>query len=127
MSHKAFVFDAYGTLFDVHAAVRQHAGEAGPDGQALSEIWRAKQLEYSWIRAMTGTYRDFWQLTEEALDYALTYGRGLDRGRADKFVGMYVNDYTIDIGDRGMESARLLLKLGRERGFITSNAEPEWI
>ncbi|MCA8946235.1 MAG: ABC transporter substrate-binding protein [Planctomycetes bacterium] len=64
---------------------------------------------------------------EEALDYALTYGRGLDRGRADKFVGMYVNDYTIDIGDRGMESARLLLKLGRERGFITSNAEPEWI
>jgi 1,4-dihydroxy-6-naphthoate synthase len=64
---------------------------------------------------------------EEALDYALTYGRGLDRGRADKFVGMYVNDYTIDIGERGMESARLFLKLGRERGFVTSDAEPEWI
>ncbi|MCA8912269.1 MAG: ABC transporter substrate-binding protein [Planctomycetes bacterium] len=64
---------------------------------------------------------------EEALDYALTYGRGLDRGRADKFVGMYVNDYTIDIGERGMESAKLFLKLGRERGFVTSDAEPEWI
>ncbi|MCA8915856.1 MAG: ABC transporter substrate-binding protein [Planctomycetes bacterium] len=64
---------------------------------------------------------------QEALDYALTYGRGLDRGRADKFVGMYVNDYTIDIGDRGMEAARLFLKLGRERGFVTSDAEPEWI
>ncbi|MBZ0135803.1 MAG: ABC transporter substrate-binding protein [Planctomycetes bacterium] len=64
---------------------------------------------------------------EEALDYALTYGRGLDRGRADKFVGMYVNDYTIDIGDRGMKSAKLFLQLGRERGFVTSNAEPEWI
>lgn len=64
---------------------------------------------------------------QEALDYALTYGRGLDRSRADKFVGMYVNDYTIDIGDRGMQAVRLFLKLGRERGFITSNAEPEWI
>lgn len=64
---------------------------------------------------------------EEALDYALTYGRGLDRGRADKFVGMYVNDYTIDIGDRGMKSAKLFLKLGRERGFVTSDAEPEWV
>ena len=64
---------------------------------------------------------------EEALDYALTYGRGLDRGRADKFVGMYVNDYTVDIGDRGMESVKLFLKLGRERGFLTSDAQPEWI
>ncbi len=64
---------------------------------------------------------------EEALDYALSYGRGLDRGRADKFVGMYVNDYTVDIGDRGMESAKLFLKLGRERGFVTNDSEPEWI
>lgn len=64
---------------------------------------------------------------EEALDYALSFGRGLDRSRADKFVGMYVNDYTVDIGEKGMKAARLLLKLGRERGFVTSNAEPEWI
>lgn len=70
MTHSAYVFDAYGTLFDVHAAVRRHAGEIGPDGQALSEIWRAKQLEYSWVRTLMGCYRDFWQLTEEALDYA---------------------------------------------------------
>ncbi len=64
---------------------------------------------------------------EEALDYALSYGRGLDRSRADKFVGMYVNDYTVDIGERGMEAARLFLKLGREKGYVTSDAEPEWI
>lgn len=70
MTHSAYVFDAYGTLFDVHAAVRRHAGEIGPYGQALSEIWRAKQLEYSWVRTLMGSYRDFWQLTEEALDYA---------------------------------------------------------
>jgi 2-haloacid dehalogenase len=70
MHHAAYVFDAYGTLFDVHAAVRRHAADIGPDGQALSELWRAKQLEYSWIRTLMGAYADFWQLTEEALDFA---------------------------------------------------------
>lgn len=70
MHYSAYVFDAYGTLFDVHAAVRRHAGEIGPDGQMLSEIWRAKQLEYSWVRTLMGSYQDFWQLTEQALDHA---------------------------------------------------------
>lgn len=69
--HNAYVFDAYGTLFDVHAAVRRHADTIGPDGQLLSEIWRAKQLEYSWVRTLMGAYADFWQLTEQSLDYAL--------------------------------------------------------
>jgi 2-haloacid dehalogenase len=72
MQHAAYVFDAYGTLFDVHAAVRRHAAAIGPDGQLLSEIWRAKQLEYSWVRTLMGTYADFWQLTEQALDYAFS-------------------------------------------------------
>lgn len=71
MQHAAYVFDAYGTLFDVHAAVRRHADAVGPDGQLLSEIWRAKQLEYSWVRTLMGAYADFWQLTEQALDFAL--------------------------------------------------------
>jgi 2-haloacid dehalogenase len=70
MRHSAYVFDAYGTLFDVHAAVRRNAGEIGPDGQLLSDIWRAKQLEYSWVRTLMGAYADFWQLTEQALDFA---------------------------------------------------------
>lgn len=70
MAHAAYVFDAYGTLFDVHAAVRRHAGAIGPDAQAFSDLWRAKQLEYSWIRTLMGAYADFWALTEQALDYA---------------------------------------------------------
>lgn len=70
MRHTAFVFDAYGTLFDIHAAVRRLAGRIGPEGQLLSEIWRAKQLEYSWTRSLMGAYADFWQLTEQALDFA---------------------------------------------------------
>jgi len=79
MTHAAYVFDAYGTLFDVHAAVRRHASEIGPQGPALSQLWRAKQLEYSWVRSLMGAYRDFWQLTEEALDFALASMPDVDR------------------------------------------------
>ncbi len=71
MTIRAYVFDAYGTLFDVHAAVRRHADAIGPGSQRLSEIWRIKQLEYTWVRSLAGRYRDFWSLTEEALDYAI--------------------------------------------------------
>src|SRR5690606_10936772 len=70
MQHAAYVLYAYGTLFAVHAAARKHHSAIGPDGQLLSEIWRTKQLEYSWVRTLMGTYTDFWQLTEQALDYA---------------------------------------------------------
>ncbi len=69
MSYAAYVFDAYGTLFDVHAAVRRHAGDVGPSGSAFSDMWRIKQLEYSWTRSLMGAYQDFWSLTEQALDY----------------------------------------------------------
>jgi 2-haloacid dehalogenase len=79
MTYAAYVFDAYGTLFDVHAAVRRHASEIGPQGPALSQLWRAKQLEYSWVRSLMGAYRDFWQLTEEALDFALAAMPDVDR------------------------------------------------
>ena len=71
MAFKAFVFDAYGTLFDVHSAVARHTKLVGDNAARVSEIWRNKQLEYSWVRTLTGRYRDFWSLTEEALDFAL--------------------------------------------------------
>ncbi|TVR08835.1 MAG: haloacid dehalogenase type II [Salinarimonadaceae bacterium] len=65
-----YVFDAYGTLFDVHAAVNRHAGKIGPDAARFSQVWRAKQLEYSWVLGLCGRYEPFWRLTERALDYA---------------------------------------------------------
>ena len=79
MRHSAFVFDAYGTLFDVHSAVKRHAGRIGPDGPTLSEVWRLKQLEYAWVRTLAGAYADFWQLTEQALDFALAKVPSVDR------------------------------------------------
>ena len=63
----------------------------------------------------------------EALDYAHKYGRDLDDAKADKFVGMYVNDWTLDFGDRGREAVRALLKKGFEAGVIPNNVEPEFI
>ncbi len=68
---KAFVFDAYGTLFDIHAAVNRHAPAIGPDAARFSDLWRAKQLEYTWTLSLAGQWTDFWTLTQRALDYAL--------------------------------------------------------
>jgi 2-haloacid dehalogenase len=67
---RAVVFDAYGTLFDVHSVVE--AGRAvTSDPQALSTLWRQKQLEYTWLRSLMGRYEDFWAVTEAALRFAL--------------------------------------------------------
>jgi 2-haloacid dehalogenase len=67
---KAFVFDAYGTLFDVHSVIDAGRAVTG-DPQALSALWRQKQLEYTWLRALMGRYEDFWAVTEDALRFAL--------------------------------------------------------
>ena len=67
---RAYVFDAYGTLFDVHSVIE--AGRAvTTDPQALSTLWRQKQLEYTWLRSLMGRYEDFWVVTEQALRFAL--------------------------------------------------------
>ena len=65
------VFDAYGTLFDVHAATRHHVERLGPDADDISQLWRTKQLQYTWLRSLMGRYVDFWQVTADALDYSL--------------------------------------------------------
>jgi 2-haloacid dehalogenase len=69
---KAVIFDAYGTLLNIHAAMARHAPRLGPDWPAISADWRAKQIEYSWVRSLAGPahHRDFWRLTEEALAWA---------------------------------------------------------
>ncbi|MEL7107289.1 MAG: haloacid dehalogenase type II [Pseudomonadota bacterium] len=82
MPARVAIFDAYGTLFDVAAAARVAAGEPGQDKlaatwESLAADWRAKQLEYSWLRAVTGDYVSFWQVTQDGLDWALERA-GLD-------------------------------------------------
>ena len=76
---KTYVFDAYGTLFDVHSAVALHKDRVGPAAEEVSALWRARQLEYSWIHGASGQYVDFQTLTERALKYALR-AHGLPTG-----------------------------------------------
>ena len=72
MNPQAYVFDAYGTLFDVHSVVLR-AGQGIPaDLQALSRLWRQKQLDYTWLRSLMGRYEDFWRVTEDALRSAIS-------------------------------------------------------
>jgi 2-haloacid dehalogenase len=68
---RACVFDAYGTLLDVNSPVAREAASVGSPGEALSLLWRQRQLEYTWTRSLMNRYADFWRVTEEALDYAL--------------------------------------------------------
>ena len=117
---KAYVFDAYGTLFDVHAAVRRHAGDVGPNDRIFSEMWRAKQLEYSWTRALMGAYADFWQLTEQALDYTFKRIGGVDPALRQKLLDAY---WKLDC----YPEVPVVLKALKQRGAhiaILSNGSP---
>ena len=68
---KAYVFDAYGTLFDVQSVSAVTDAAFPGHGALITQIWRMKQLEYSWLRSLMDDYRDFWTVTREALTYTL--------------------------------------------------------
>ena len=67
---RGYVFDAYGTLFDVHSVIEAGRAITG-DPAALSALWRQKQLEYTWLRSLMGRYEDFWAVTEAALRFSV--------------------------------------------------------
>ena len=67
----ACVFDAYGTLFDVHSHFAKGGAALGDRAAAVSTLWRQKQLEYTWLRSLMGAHADFRQVTKDGLDYAL--------------------------------------------------------
>lgn len=69
---KACAFDAYGTLFDVNSAARAAQNSLGEKWPSLAELWRGKQLQYTWLRSLGGSHADFWQVTGDALDFALS-------------------------------------------------------
>ena len=113
-----FVFDAYGTLFDVHAAIRRYS--TGPDADRMSEIWRAKQLEYTWTLTLAGRYADFWTLTERALDFALTRVPSIDKALKPKLLDAY---FKLD----AFPDARAALSRLKQQGHktaILSNGSP---
>ncbi|ROR34554.1 haloacid dehalogenase type II [Inmirania thermothiophila] len=120
---EACVFDAYGTLFDVQAAARHLAARLGDRWQPLAEVWRAKQLQYTWLRALMGRYVDFWQVTGEALDHALDAVGLADAGLREELMGLYARL------DAYPEVPQVLEAL-RARGLrlaILSNGAPEML
>lgn len=87
----ACVFDAYGTLFDVNAAVASCHEEIGPQADRLADLWRTKQLQYSWLRSLMGRYAEFWQITGEALDYAMAFFGLSDAKLRARLMDLYFN------------------------------------
>ena len=120
---KACVFDAYGTLFDVHAPVASVAAKIGDNAQAVSDLWRLKQLSYTWLRSLMGEYVPFWQVTGEALDFALeTHGID-DLSLRDELLKLYL---TLD----AYEDAKICLAGLKEQGKATailSNGSPDML
>jgi 2-haloacid dehalogenase len=118
-----FVFDAYGTLLDVHAAIGRYRGQAGPEADRLSEIWRTKQLEYSWILTMAGRYADFWTLTERALDYALARVPSVDKALKSKLLDAY---FKLDAFPDARTALHALKAKGHKTGIL-SNGSPNML
>ena len=118
-----FVFDAYGTLFDVHAAVARYREEIGPDADRISEVWRTKQLEYTWTCTLAGIYIDFWSLTERALDYALARFPTADKNVKSKLLDAY---RTLDAYPDARETLKALKKRGARTGIL-SNGSPRML
>jgi 2-haloacid dehalogenase len=87
---RACVFDAYGTLFDFGAAARRCEDELGGQAQALTALWRDKQLQYTWLRAAQGRHANFWQVTADALDYALDTLQLARPGLSDRLMALYL-------------------------------------
>jgi 2-haloacid dehalogenase len=119
---RAGVFDAYGTLFDVHSAVGRLRAQVGDQADALSQLWRTKQLEYSWLRALMGRHADFWQVTGEALDYALAR-TGVDPAVRAPLLQAYL---TLDAYPEVPDVLRRL-RAGGLKTAILSNGEPKML
>jgi 2-haloacid dehalogenase len=117
---KAVIFDAYGTLFDVHSAVGRHMAQVGPEAARFSEVWRAKQLEYSWVLSLAGRYEPFWTLTEQALDYAFARFPDVDRSIRPLLLEAY---RTLDAYSDVRETLRALRARSLRTGIL-SNGDP---
>src|SRR5216683_4719189 len=84
------VFDAYGTLFDFGSAAAGCRDVLGDKAAPLTALWRDKQLQYTWLRAVQGRHADFWQVTGDALDFALEALRLREAGLRERLMNLYL-------------------------------------
>jgi len=119
----ACVFDAYGTLFDVSSVARDARDSVGDRWQELSDVWRMKQLQYTWLRGLAGHHADFWQVTSDALNFAMASLKFEDAGIHERLMNLYlrisvypeVPEMLTGLKSRGMKLA------------ILSNGTPEML
>jgi 2-haloacid dehalogenase len=115
-----YVFDAYGTLFDFNAAIARHRAAAGPDADRFSEIWRLKQIEYTWTLTLAGRYEEFWTLTQRALDFTFARVPSVPRSLRADLLNVYLKL------DAFPDAKAMLAELKRRgnRTAILSNGSP---
>ncbi len=116
----ASVFDAYGTLFDVASAAQRCADALGDAAPRLAALWRDKQLQYTWLRAVQGRHADFWQVTGDALDFALESLGLADPSLRERLMQLYL---TLDAYPDVPEVLRPLRGAGLATAIL-SNGSP---
>ena len=117
---KACVFDAYGTLFDLASAARRCGDVLGDRAGPLAVLWREKQLAYSWLRAVQARHADFWQVTGDALDFALETLAIHEPGLRDRLMDLYL---TLDPFPEVPQVLRRLRDAGLKTAIL-SNGTP---
>jgi 2-haloacid dehalogenase len=118
---KAFVFDAYGTLFDVLSVTALCEDLFPGHGKQLANLWRKKQLEYTWLRSLMGIYRGFWDVTSDALSYS---ARSLNLGMTEETRVQLMNSYLRLTAFPDVRPGLAKLKEIGLRVAILSNGEP---
>ena len=119
----ACVFDAYGTLFDFASAAKRCRDLLGDNTDKLTALWRDKQLQYTWLRALQSRHADFWQVTADALDFALET-LAIDRsGTRERLMNMYL---TLEVFPEVPGVLRQLKQAGL-RTAILSNGSPKML
>ena len=120
---KACVFDAYGTLFDFAAAAKGCRDLLGNDIDRLTVLWREKQLQYTWLRAVQGRHEDFWQVTGDALDFALET-LGIEKpGLRERLMTLYL---TLDAFPEVPAVLKRLKQAGLQTAIL-SNGSPKML
>ena len=120
---EACVFDAYGTLFDLASAARRCGDALGDRAEALSALWRTRQLEYSWLRSLMDRHADFWQVTGEALDYAMAQLGIAAPGLRERLMDAFL---TVDAYPDA-RSVLEALRRARRPAAILSNGSPRML
>ena len=120
---RACVFDAYGTLFDYASAAARCGDVLGDKLERLNALWREKQLQYTWLRAVQSRHADFWQVTGDALDFALETLGLVDAGLRSRLMDLYL---TLEAFPE-VPGVLRRLKAGGIKTAILSNGTPEML